>query len=192
MRDQVLHYIRERNLLRAGDRVAVAVSGGADSVALLRVLLDLRAELGIVLTVAHFNHQLRAAESDGDEQFVAELARNLELPFFAGRADVSEHATTRKLSLEQAARDLRYRWLHQLAVQENLNAVATGHTLDDQAETVLMKFLRGAGTRGLGSIRPILMLEHVPVVRPMLETSRADVELLPGVAQPAVARRPHQ
>ncbi|MFZ1133927.1 MAG: tRNA lysidine(34) synthetase TilS [Candidatus Korobacteraceae bacterium] len=176
MRDQVLHYIRERNLLRAGDRVAVAVSGGADSVALLRVLLDLRAELGIVLTVAHFNHQLRAAESDGDEQFVAELARNLELPFLAGRADVSEHATTRKLSLEQAARDLRYRWLHQLAVQENLNAVATGHTLDDQAETVLMKFLRGAGTRGLGSIRPILMLEHVPVVRPMLETPRADVE----------------
>jgi tRNA(Ile)-lysidine synthase len=177
VRNQVLHYIRERNLLHAGDRVAIAVSGGADSVALLRVLLDLRAELGIVLIVAHFNHQLRAAESDEDEQFVAELARNLELSFFAGRADVSEHATTRKLSLEQAARDLRYRWLHQLAIQENLNAIATGHTLDDQAETVLMKFLRGAGTRGMGSIRPILMLEHMPVVRPMLETSRADVEL---------------
>ncbi len=176
MRDQVLHYIRERNLLHAGDRLAVAVSGGADSVALLRVLLDLRAELGTVVTVAHFNHQLRAAESDGDEQFVADIAHQFELPFFAGRADVCEHATTHKLSLEQAARDLRYRWLHRLAIQENLNAIATGHTLDDQAETVLMKFLRGAGTRGLGSIRPILMLEHVPIVRPLLQTSRADVE----------------
>jgi tRNA(Ile)-lysidine synthase len=176
VRDQVLHYIRERNLLRAGDRLAVAVSGGADSVALLRALRELREELGIVIFVAHFNHQLRAAESDGDEQFVAELARALDLPFFAGRDDVGAFARTRKLSLEQAARDLRYRWLHQLAVRENLNAIATGHTLDDQAETVLMKFLRGAGTRGLGSIRPILMLEHLPVVRPMLETSRADVE----------------
>jgi tRNA(Ile)-lysidine synthase len=176
VREQVLHYIRERNLLHAGDRVAVAVSGGADSVSLLHVLVDLRAELGIVLTVAHFNHQLRAAESDGDEQFVAEVARSLELRVFVGRDDVGAFARTRKLSLEQAARDLRYRWLHQLAVRENLNAIATGHTLDDQAETVLMKFLRGAGTRGLGSIRPILMLEHVPVVRPLLETSRADVE----------------
>lgn len=144
--------------------------------ALLRALLELREELGIVVVVAHFNHQLRGEESDKDEQFAAELARNLELPFFAGRDDVGEFARTRKFSLEQAARDLRYRWLHKLAVGENLNAIATGHTLDDQAETVLMKFLRGAGTRGLGSIRPILMLEHLPVVRPMLETSRADVE----------------
>jgi tRNA(Ile)-lysidine synthase len=176
VRERVLHYIRERNLLRAGDRVGVAVSGGADSVALLRVLVDLRSELGIVISVAHFNHQLRAADSDGDEQFVADLARKLEIPFFARRDDVGAFARIRKLSLEQAARDLRYRWLHQLAIRENLNAITTGHTLDDQAETVLMKFLRGAGTRGLGSIRPILMLEQVPVVRPLLETSRADVE----------------
>ena len=108
MRDQVAHYIRKRSLLGAGNRVAVAVSGGADSVALLRVLLELRPELGIILFVAHFNHQLRATESDGDERFVAELARKLELPFFAGRADVREHATNRKLSLEHAARELRY------------------------------------------------------------------------------------
>ena len=176
MRDQVLHYIRERKLLRAGDRVAVAVSGGADSVALLRVLLELRAELGVVLVVGHFNHQLRGANSDADEKFVAQLAGKLELPFFTGSDSVEEYSRVRKLSLEQAARELRYRWLHRLANGENLNAIATGHTLDDQAETVLMKFLRGAGTRGLGSIRPVLILEHWPVVRPLLETSRAAVE----------------
>lgn len=176
MRDEVLQYIRKRDLLHAGDRVAVAVSGGADSVALLRVLLELRTELGIVLVIGHFNHQLRAEESEADEHFVAEVAGKLELPFFAGRADVREHATARKLSLEHAARQLRYRWLYGLAGQERLNAIATGHTLDDQAETVLMKFLRGAGTRGLASVRPYLMLENLPVVRPLLGTSRAEVE----------------
>ena len=176
MRENVLHYIRERRLLRAGDRVGVAVSGGADSVALLRVLLELRAELGVVLFIAHFNHQLRENDSDADEQFVAALARQHGLLFFAGRADVRQHASANKLSLEHAARELRYRWLHDLAVEEKLDAIATGHTSDDQAETVLMKFLRGAGTRGLASIRPIMMLENYPVVRPLLETPRAEIE----------------
>jgi tRNA(Ile)-lysidine synthase len=176
VRENVLRYIRERELLRAGDRVAVAVSGGADSVALLRVLLELQTELGLVLFVAHFNHLLRAAESDVDEQFVAELARQHDLPFSAGRADVREHAKVRKLSLEHAARNLRYRWLHQFAIKEKLSAIATGHTLDDQAETVLMKLLRGAGTGGLAGIRPVMMLEHCTVVRPLLATTRSEIE----------------
>ena len=185
MRDQVLQYIRERDLLHAGDRVAVAVSGGADSVALLRVLLELRAELGIVLFVAHFNHQLRGEESDTDERFVAELARQHGLPFSAGSGDVRQHAAARHIGLEHAARELRYRWLHQLVIREGLNAVATGHTLDDQTETVIMKFLRGAGTRGLASIRPVLMLEDWPVVRPLLQTSRLKIEqYLTSILQP--------
>ena len=154
MREKVLRYILERQLLRAGDRVCVAVSGGADSVALLRVLLGLRAELGIVVSVAHFNHALRGEASDADEAFVAELAKQHDLEFFSGRADVRDHALTRKLSLEAAARELRYRWLASLFESHNLNEVATGHTLDDQAETVLLKFLRGAGTRGLAGIYP--------------------------------------
>ena len=91
--------------------MAVAVSGGADSVALLRVLLNLREELGIVLAVAHFNHGLRGEESQADEAFVAELAKATALEFFPGRADVRDHALTSKLSIEAAGRELRYRWL---------------------------------------------------------------------------------
>lgn len=172
----MLHYIRERELLKPGDRVAIAVSGGADSVALLRALLELRAELGIVLFVAHFNHQLRGEASDADERFVAELARQYDLPFFTGRADVRGHAETNKLSLEHAARELRYQWLDQLADDERLDPIATAHTSDDQAETVLMKFLRGAGTRGLAGIHPVLQRSAVRIVRPLLETPRGEIE----------------
>ena len=158
MREKVLQYIREKGLLRAGDRVAVAVSGGADSVALLRLLLELRGELGIVLAVAHFNHGLRE-QAGADEAFVAEIAKKHRLEFFAGRADVRDHALTSKLSIEAAGRELRYRWFSLLAEEQRLNAIATAHTLDDQAETVLLKFLRGAGTRGLAGIYPVVRLE---------------------------------
>jgi tRNA(Ile)-lysidine synthase len=154
VREKVLRYIRERKLMRAGDRVAVAASGGADSVALLRVLLELCPELGIVLSVAHFNHGLRGQDSDADQAFAADLARQHELEFFSGHGDVRDHALINKLSLEAAARELRYSWLTLLAQSHKLNAIATGHTLDDQAETVLLKFLRGAGTRGLAGIYP--------------------------------------
>jgi len=179
VRPKVLRYIRERGLMRAGDRVCVAVSGGADSVALLRVLLELRTELGIVLAVAHFNHQLRGDASEGDEAFVADLARQQKLEFFAGRADVRQHAQVSKLSVEGAGRELRYEWLGALAEEQRFDSIATAHTLDDQAETVLMKFLRGAGSRGLGGIYPELLLDtqkKVRVVRPLLSVTREEVE----------------
>ncbi len=162
--------------MRAGDRVAVAVSGGADSIALLRALLDLRDELGIVLAVAHFNHGLRGDQSLADEAFVAELAKQHALEFFCGRADVRGHALAAKLSLEAAGRNLRYRWLAQLAAEQRFDAIAAAHTLDDQAETVLLKFLRGAGTRGLAGIYPVLELENHRVVRPLLCVARDQVE----------------
>ena len=160
VRETVLRYINEKALLHAGDRVAVAVSGGADSVALLRVLLGLRAELGIVLSVAHFDHQLRGEQSAADEAFVAELAKENGLECFVGRADVREYALTSKLSIEAAGRELRYRWFGDLAGEQRLDAIATAHTLDDQAETVLLKFLRGAGTRGLAGIYPVVDLQR--------------------------------
>ena len=159
VREKILQSIREQKLMRAGDRVAVAVSGGADSVALLRVLLELREEIGVVLAVAHFNHGLRGAESDADQAFVAELARQSGLEFFAGLGDVRDHAVLNKLSVEAAGRELRYAWFARLAAAKRLDAIATAHTLDDQAETVLLKFMRGAGTRGLAGIWPVLGLE---------------------------------
>jgi len=178
MREKILSFVHERTLVRAGDRVAVALSGGADSVALLRVLLELRAELGIVLAVAHFNHQLRGAESDADEAFVSDLACETGLEFFVGRADVRQHACASKLSVEAAGRELRYEWLGRLACQQRFDSVATAHTLDDQAETVLLKFLRGAGTRGLAGIYPEMFrgADQIRMVRPMLCVTRHEVE----------------
>jgi tRNA(Ile)-lysidine synthase len=186
----VLAYIRREGLLRAGDRVGLAISGGADSVALLRIMLELREELGIVLSVVHFNHRLRGVEAEADAEFVTRLAQRHELPLHAGSGDVSSHALSHHLSTEAAARDLRYRYFRELFAANTLNRIATGHTLDDQAETVLLRIVRGAGTRGLAGIYPQLSYSPaesiqtqllVPgsqfsVVRPLLTTRRTAIE----------------
>ena len=157
MAESVLEHIRQRGFLKPGDRVGVAVSGGADSVALLRLLLELRQELGVVLCVVHFNHNLRGSESDVDEQFVAKLAERYGLELHCGRGDVQAHAQTGHMGTEAAGRGLRYQYFHQLMAEYRLNRIATGHTLDDQAETVLLRLVRGAGTRGLAGIYPELV-----------------------------------
>jgi tRNA(Ile)-lysidine synthase len=191
LRRDVLEYIRKHQLLKAGDRVSVAVSGGADSVALLRLLLELRKEVGIVLSVVHFNHQLRGAESDGDEQFVAALAQQHKLCLLHETGDVAAHAAEKHLSQETAAREMRYRYFRQLLLEGRVNRIATGHTLDDQAETVLLKIVRGAGSRGLSGIYPQLSVDSfqcsafngqqkqksdASIVRPLLGTKRKDLE----------------
>jgi tRNA(Ile)-lysidine synthase len=183
MMEKVLKYIRDRRLLRAGDRVVVACSGGADSVALLRILLDLRQELGIVLSVAHFHHQIRAAEADADQQFVTDLAARLQLEFHAGSGDVPAHAEAQKVSIETAARELRHQWFAELIRQSKADKIATAHTLDDQAETVLMRILRGTGARGLAGIAPLQKSKDL--VRPLLQTSRREIEAyLRSIGQP--------
>lgn len=173
LREPVLEYIRRHGLLKAGDRVGVAVSGGADSVALLRLLLELRSELGVVLSVAHFHHGIRGAEADADAEFVAGLASAHALELHSGSGDAPAHGRARGASLETAARELRYRFFAKLLESGAVDKVATGHTLDDQAETVLMKTLRGAGTRGLAGIHPAL---RSGMVRPLLGARRSDVE----------------
>lgn len=162
--------------LRAGDRIAVAVSGGADSVALLRSLHAGAGEHGFVLRVAHFNHQLRGDDSRADEQFVRELSQSLDLPFFSSTADTATHARSQRQSIEEAARNLRYQWFRELLANNEANVIATAHTLDDQAETVLLKWLRGAWTEGLGGISPMLQQAHGRIVRPMLQVRRNRVE----------------
>ena len=174
----VLDYIRRQDLLHPGDRLGVAVSGGADSVGLLRIMLELRQELGIVLSVVHFNHKLRGVDAEADEQFVAQLAERHKLELHVGSSDVSAHARNQHLSTEAAARQLRYRYFRRLFEEQKLNRVATGHTLDDQAETVLLRIVRGAGTRGLAGIYPQLQVKgsRFSVVRPLLQTRRRLLE----------------
>lgn len=175
--ESVLRYIRQRQLLKPGDRVGVAVSGGADSVALLGLLLDLREELGVVLSVVHFNHRLRGNESEGDEQFVSNLAQSYQLPFHGSGADTSCYAQQNHLSLEAAGQRLRYAYFRELMEEGAFTQVATAHTLDDQAETVLLRLVRGAGTRGLAGIYPRLPIagSQFSVIRPLLATYRQDV-----------------
>ena len=181
--EKVLKYIREQHLLQPGQRVAVACSGGADSVALLRILLDVREELGVVLSVAHFHHQIRGAEADADKQFVEELAGRLQLEYHYGSGNVPAHAAAKKISLETAARDLRHEWFAGLIRQSKADKIATAHTLDDQAETVLMRILRGTGARGLAGIAPAQKAKHL--VRPLLTTSRTEIEAyLKALGQP--------
>ena len=108
------------------------------------------------MAAAHVNHGLRGDDSDADEHFVADLAKRHELQFFTGRFNVVEHAAAQHMGLEEAGRELRYYWLSQIAIEHRCNVIATAHTQDDQAETVLMKFLRGAGTRGLAGIYPVI------------------------------------
>src|SRR5436190_254709 len=174
MMEKVLKYIRQQQLLQPGTRVAVACSAGADSVALLRLLLELREELGIVLSVAHFHHQIRGAEADADEQFVTDLAARFQLEFHSGSGDVPAHAVAQRISIETAARELRHQWFAELVRQGKADKIATAHTLDDQAETVLMRILRGTGARGLAGIAPSQKAKNL--VRPLLETSRHEIE----------------
>ena len=160
---RVFRALTRRDMLRAGDCVAVGVSGGADSVALLRLLEELQAELGIRLVAVHFNHQLRGAESDADEAFVAALAAERGIPFLAGREDVSAAAREHGWNLEDAGRRLRFAYFSTILGSSVLAAgrvtrVAVAHTADDQAETVLARLVRGTGPAGLASIYPVVDL----------------------------------
>ena len=161
-------------LLRAGMRVAVAVSGGADSVALTLALAECAAELGIGLQAVHVNHRLRGAESDEDEAFVRELAKRLGLELRVKHVDTE--GVRDGDGLEEAARRLRYQWWDELMAAGVVDAVATAHTLDDQAETVVAKLLRGAWTKGLAGIFPVVERARGRILRPMLGVRRAEVE----------------
>ncbi len=186
---EVRNYVRHHNLLTNGDRVVVGVSGGPDSVALLHLLQHWAEHLSLDLHVAHLHHGIRDVAADADATFVSQLAAAWDLPCTVKRVDVPAIAAREKLTLEQAARRVRYRFL--CAVAQNIGAqkVAVGHTADDQAETVLMHVLRGAGSAGLRGMLPkrafnayhFLLDTCKPssalqLVRPLLTTSRVDIE----------------
>jgi tRNA(Ile)-lysidine synthase len=157
-------------------RLAVAVSGGSDSVGLLRALVDVAPEIGLVLSVAHLHHGIRGAEADADAAFVAGLAAEHGLAFHRKDVDAPAVARANRETLEEAARNLRYGWFDELLASGVVDAVATAHTLDDQAETVLHKLLRGAWTEGLSGIHPVLKRTKGVVVRPFLGVRKAEIE----------------
>lgn len=163
MLNKLRAFLKEQALLSPGDKLIAAVSGGADSVAMLFALYLLRDELGIILEAAHFNHHLRGAESDRDEAFVTDFCGRYCIPLHLG----SGRIVSGKKGLEAAARDARYAFLRSLP-----GKVATAHTADDNAETVLMRLIRGTGLKGLGAIAPV----SGNVIRPMLTVTRDDVE----------------
>jgi tRNA(Ile)-lysidine synthase len=170
--DSVRDCIRNHGLLPAGTRVAVALSGGADSVALLFTLRQLAHAEGFDLVgAAHLNHQLRGAEADADAEFCRDLAATLEVPIDIERVDVTALAREMGTSAEHAAHAARYAFFDRAAARLGAHAIAVAHTKDDQAETFLLRLLRGAGPRGLSGIHPRAGI----VVRPFLDTSRADV-----------------
>ena len=177
--------------------MGVAVSGGADSVALLRLLLELRRELGIVIAVVHLNHCLRGSESDGDEQFVKELAAAHRLPFTSESRNVKAYGKGKRLGIETAARGVRYEFFERLVNEGDLDKIATAHSLDDQAETVLLKLARGAGTKGMAGIYPQIRIQpsnqhsalriqqEKTIIRPLLGTRRAELQAyLTEIGQP--------
>ncbi len=169
--DRVRATIDEFDLLSPGERVLVALSGGADSMALLHAL---RA-LGYSVEAAHLNHQLRGDDSDADQCFVVEHCAKLGVACHCAADDVAAHAAATGVSLEAAARERRYEFLSHVAAMNGIEIVATAHHADDQAETVLMRVLRGASTSGLGGIPPFRQEDDVCIVRPLLRCTRSEI-----------------
>lgn len=177
-----------RDNIRPGDRICIAVSGGADSVALLLAVHQANAaarnSLGVGLSVVHVQHGIRdAAETEADVAFVQDLCTQLDLPLHLHRADVPTRSNENRETIEEAAREVRYEYFRQLIHTGHVDSVLTAHTLDDQAETVVMKLLRGAWTEGLSAIHPVVAVPaSAPgqgsgqILRPLLSTRRTEVE----------------
>jgi tRNA(Ile)-lysidine synthase len=177
--------LKQRGLLSGHKHLLLAVSGGADSVALLLAMNALKRSLGFRITVAHLDHRLRGADGRADAAFVEQLAKQLRVQCVRSRSDVRGLARRKRISLEMAAREARYRFLERTARAKGATAIVTAHTADDQAETVLLRLARGSGATGLGGIRPVgrvselgtgVPASDIALLRPLLGVSRSDIE----------------
>lgn len=168
MRERVAAFIKQHHLLEPNGTVLVAVSGGADSVALLHLLHT----LGYSVSALHCNFHLRGEESDADQQFVEKLCQQFGVGLGVTHFHTADYAKSHGISIEMAARELRYQWFREQMEAQKAQAIAVGHHMDDQAETLLLNLLRGTGLRGLAGMHP----QHNSVVRPLLCVSRKDIE----------------
>jgi tRNA(Ile)-lysidine synthase len=167
--------LRCNPLFRPGSTILVACSGGPDSTALFHLLLGLSKVMKLKLGVIHFNHLLRGRESIRDERFVRRLAKNYQVPYYAGKGNVSRFRRQNNLSLEEAARTMRYDFFVKTARKYRRAVIALAHTQNDQAETVLMRILQGTGLQGLSGIRPVLKINGIPFVRPLLSFTKKEI-----------------
>lgn len=170
--NKISEFININSLFSSGDRVLLAVSGGADSITMLHILSKLKTKFGIELVCAHVNHQLRHPDAEHDENFVIEQAKSLDLPIVTRKVDVKKYAHANKLSIETAARDLRLRSLIGIAHDSTCNKIATAHHKNDNAETIIQRLTRGTGFRGLAGIWPKRDLNGICFVRPLLCITR--------------------
>ncbi len=167
-------FSRRRRIIEEREKVIAAVSGGVDSIVLLDLLAKEQEAFGLTLIVAHFNFQLRGAESDDDEQFVAQRARHYGLELYVERADTEEYARHKKIGIQEAARDLRYEFFDKLLMSSGFDKIATAHNANDNVETILFNLFRGAGVSGLAGI-PVYR-EDRRIIRPLLFAQRSEIE----------------
>ncbi len=173
MRNQVIKTIEENGMLNKGDKVIVALSGGPDSISLLHVLSTLMDDYNIKLYAAHVNHMLRGSESDEDEATCRRFCKENQIEFFSKSVDINLIACENNISTEMAGRDARYEFFEELLKKLNANKVALAHNLNDQAETVLMRLMRGTGIEGLIGIKPV---RDEVYIRPIINVSRQEIE----------------
>ena len=175
---RVLHFIQKEHLISNPSCLLVAVSGGPDSVCLLHILVKLREKLDITLHIAHLNHKLRGAESETDARYVSELAHRLGIPATIEERDVKAYQAHQHTSLEEAAREVRYAFLAQVAQSIKAEKAAVGHTVNDHIETILMHLVRGTGIKGLGGLQPHTQWQlagnSITVIRPLLQVNREE------------------
>ena len=165
---KILDYINEYDMISDNDKVLVGLSGGADSVCLLRILK----RIGVELYAVHINHELRGAEADGDEEFCRELCSELNVPFSAYHRDIKAYALEKGLTVEEAGRQVRYDAFRKYAVEKHASKIAVAHNKNDLAETVLFNAARGSGLSGLSGIRPV----RDNIIRPLLCVKREEIE----------------
>jgi tRNA(Ile)-lysidine synthase len=170
---KVLSYIRDNELIRFGDKILVALSGGPDSVCLLNILSELKEELNITIAAAHLNHLLRGDDAFKDEEYAINICNSMGIQCFVKRVDINNYSREHKLSSEMAGRNVRYDFFEEILKREGFNKVATAHNANDQAETILFRIMRGTGLEGLGGIKAS---RDNKIIRPILCLGREEVE----------------